>query len=100
MHRGLLALVAFLCAAWPQAAFRPARRLQLHRMRARIAAATQTPICMQGTTCAMKYFGGKVLANVKVYQVNWSGSVDSAVAGGLPGFYRAVTNSAHPDWLS
>src|SRR5947209_2312549 len=102
MRRSPLALVTVLCAAWPATTadngFRPAHRVHVNRPRPRTTAATQSPTCKG--SCAMTYFGGKVLANVKVYQVNWTSAVDAAVAGALPGFYKAVTNSAYLDWLA
>ena len=45
------------------------------------------------------YYGGHVLANVKVVPVYW-GTGTSAVPADMHGFYAAVTNSSHMDWLS
>jgi uncharacterized protein (TIGR03382 family) len=53
------------------------------------------PNCALGTVCRLQYYGGKVIPNVKVYQVNWT-------AGGqldMSGFFGAVTNSGYLDWL-
>ncbi|MCU1282892.1 MAG: hypothetical protein JWM53_6438, partial [bacterium] len=50
--------------------------------------------------CHLNYYGGRVLENVVVYQVNWGSGVNATVAANIGGFYSAVTNSAYFDWLS
>src|SRR4051812_16103043 len=68
-------------------------RLQAQQ-RTQVAAA-DAPTCAAGR-CLLQYYGGKVIANVKVYQVNWT-------AGGQPsmaGFFSAITNSSYLDWLN
>ncbi len=46
------------------------------------------------------YWGGQVLQNAKIYNVNWTANVDPAVKAGMPLFYEAVANSGYFDWLS
>ncbi|MGZ6060311.1 MAG: COG1470 family protein [Myxococcaceae bacterium] len=48
----------------------------------------------------MKYFGGPVISNVKVYAVLWDGTVNAEVAQGIGDFYRAFTSSEFFDWLT
>lgn len=45
------------------------------------------------------YHGGRVISNVKVYQVLWGPNVWSRTANELAAFYTAVTNSEYFDWL-
>ncbi len=52
------------------------------------------------TTTKLVYYGGKVIANVKVIAVNWGPNVNTTVASGIGGFYSAITGSAYFDWLS
>ncbi len=46
------------------------------------------------------YYGGPVISNVKVYAVFWGASVDAGLQKNIGGFYKAVANSTHMDWLS
>lgn len=58
-------------------------------------ATTGAPTCT-AAGCQLRYYGGKVIPNVKVYQVNWT-------AGGqhdMSAFFGAVTNSSYLDWLN
>jgi methionine-rich copper-binding protein CopC len=50
----------------------------------------------------LKYYGGKVISNAKVYQVLYgSGTYIPEVSGAQMGnFYQQVTNSAYMDWQS
>ena len=52
------------------------------------------------TSTKLAYYGGKVIANVKVVAVNWGPAVNATVSSGIGAFYATVTNSAHFDWLS
>src|ERR1700746_2742438 len=45
------------------------------------------------------YYGGPVLANVKVYTVYWGKNVDSTVTSQIGGFFSATVNSTYLDWL-
>ena len=45
------------------------------------------------------YHGGKVISNVKVYQVLWGPNVWTKTVTDMAGFYTAVTNSEYFDWL-
>ena len=51
-------------------------------------------------TSTLLYYGGKVVPNVKVYNLNWSSSVTTTIKNGMPAFYAGVTNSVYFDWLS
>jgi hypothetical protein len=46
------------------------------------------------------YFGGRVVQNVAVVNVNWSPYVSSTVATSMGPFYAAITDSPYLDWLS
>ncbi|HSP19948.1 MAG TPA: hypothetical protein VLQ79_10550, partial [Myxococcaceae bacterium] len=48
----------------------------------------------------MKYFGGSVISNVKVYAVLWDATVSAELAQGIGDFYRAFTSSEFFDWLT
>ncbi len=48
----------------------------------------------------MKYFGGPVISNVKVYAVLWDKTVNAEVAQGIGDFYGAFTSSEYFDWLT
>jgi hypothetical protein len=48
----------------------------------------------------LEYFGGKVIPNVKVHNINWNSSVNPQVQPKLDAFYRFVLNSPYMDWLS
>ena len=87
---------AALCgsSAASAAAIRSSQPVRSPSQEAPINAAS-SPTCALGTTCHLQYYGGKVIPNVKVYQVNWT-------AGGqldMSGFFDAVTNSGYLDWL-
>src|SRR5438105_3421020 len=47
----------------------------------------------------LHYFGGPVVSNINVYQVDWNHTVSPQVRDGMPGFYSAVTSSELFDWL-
>ena len=68
------------------------------------AAPGQAPTCIaDGGHCAMQYYGGHVIPNVKVYVVFWepgTSKVDATVKAGIADFYRAATNSEYMDWLT
>jgi hypothetical protein len=57
---------------------------------------TTPPSTCDQSQLAQTYYGGHVIANVKVYVVNWSAAVDTATTDQLGPFYAAATNS---DWL-
>jgi hypothetical protein len=47
----------------------------------------------------LSYYGGPVISNVKVIQVNWNANVDPTIASGMGGFYSAFTKSEAVRWL-
>ncbi|HWE26851.1 MAG TPA: hypothetical protein VHB97_02565, partial [Polyangia bacterium] len=61
------------------------------------AAPTPAPLA---STCHLNYYGGHVLENVVVVEVNWGAGVNATVQSSIGGFYAAVTGSAYFDWLS
>lgn len=52
------------------------------------------------TDSKLLYYGGPVISNVKVYAVYWGASVDAGLQKNIGGFYKAVSNSTHMDWLT
>jgi hypothetical protein len=69
-----------------------------------IQAQGTAPVCVSGSspvTCAvdMKYFGGHVLSNVKVYAVFWTAAISPDILSGIGGFYAALVDSEYVDWL-
>ena len=48
----------------------------------------------------VKYFGGRVISNVKIVEVAWGSSVDSGYLTQLQGFYTAIAPSAFVDWMT
>ena len=47
----------------------------------------------------VKYYGGMVIANVKVYSVFWGANVDPTTTGKIGSFFSATVNSTYMDWL-
>jgi len=50
-------------------------------------------------TGQLNYYGGPVVANAKVVQVNWNANVDPTIRDGMGGFYTALTRSELFEWL-
>jgi MYXO-CTERM domain-containing protein len=48
----------------------------------------------------LKYYGGRVISNVKIVEVSWGSGVDSNYLTQLQGFYQAIVTSPFVDWLS
>lgn len=48
----------------------------------------------------LNYYGGRVIANVKVHAVFWGSGVDPAVKSAMPGFYAALVSSPFMDMLA
>lgn len=46
------------------------------------------------------YYGGRVISNVEVVQIAWSGAVDAAYLADLTAFYKAILASTYLDWLT
>ncbi len=65
-----------------------------------VAPRSKAPPPQPQATCHLNYYGGPVLENVVVYQVDWGTGVDSTVDNNIGAFYQYVTNSAYFDWLS
>jgi hypothetical protein len=90
MLRRKLALASLSVCALVAAAATSSGRVIPDRQPSRVTAPQQKVI----------YFGGRVLAHVKIYEVNWGPNVSSTLTSQLPGFYTAITNSVYLDWLS
>jgi hypothetical protein len=52
------------------------------------------------TSCTFSYYGGPVLTNVRVVEVNWTSNINPMLTQNLPGFYQDVTNSPYLDGLA
>lgn len=48
----------------------------------------------------LSYFGGPVIAQPRVVTVFWGPQVNAVVQKDIGGFYAAIVNSTHMDWLS
>jgi len=48
----------------------------------------------------VKYFGGRVISNVKIVEISWGASVDSTYMTNLQGFYTAIVKSPFIDWMT
>jgi hypothetical protein len=48
----------------------------------------------------LRYYGGPVISNVKVYVVFWGPNVTPQVQSQIGDFYRDITNSPYFDWLN
>ena len=48
----------------------------------------------------VKYFGGRVISNVKIVEIAWGSSVDSTYMTNLQGFYTAIVKSPFIDWMT
>jgi MYXO-CTERM domain-containing protein len=51
-------------------------------------------------TSDLKYYGGRVISNVKIVEVSWNSSVDAAYMTQLQGFYTAIVTSPFIDWMT
>jgi hypothetical protein len=51
-------------------------------------------------TSDVKYFGGRVISNVKIVEISWGASVDSNYMTQLQGFYTAIVQSPFVDWMT
>jgi len=51
-------------------------------------------------TNQLKYYGGRVISNVKIVEIAWNASVDSNYMTQLQGFYTAIVTSPFVDWLT
>ena len=51
-------------------------------------------------SATMLYFGGPVIAKVKVVAVLWGAKVPKTVSAGLKGYFKAIVNSTYIDQLS
>lgn len=79
-------LAALACLSLAAGAQRGVERIRVARKQA-AAAASATP--------SLSYWGGHVIPNVKVYQVNWTSSSQPDMSA----FFAGVTNSSYLDWL-
>ena len=48
----------------------------------------------------LAYYGGSMIANVKIVSVMWGAAVDPQTVANIGGFYSTVTNSSYMDFLS
>lgn len=48
----------------------------------------------------LKYYGGRVISNVKVVEIAWGPNVDAGYMTQLQGFYTAIVASPFVDWLT
>ncbi len=48
----------------------------------------------------LKYYGGRVISNVKIVEVAWGSGVDTSYMTQLQGFYTAIVKSPFVDWMS
>ena len=63
-----------------------------------MAASQPAVACKAAPT--LRYYGGPVLQNAKVYSVNWGSHISAVVTGQMPLFYADVVASPYLDWLS
>ncbi len=73
---------------------RPARLAALA-----LAAAALAPVRAQAQTCTVRYYGGPVVSDVQVVQVDWGTGIDAAIDGPLGAFFTSVLDSPYLDWL-
>lgn len=55
---------------------------------------------MSPLTSDVKYFGGRVISNVRIVEVSWGSSVDTSYMTQLQGFYTAIVKSPFIDWMT
>src|SRR3954469_10106792 len=48
----------------------------------------------------VKYFGGRVISNVKIVEIAWNANVDATYMTQLQGFYTAIVKSPFIDWMT
>jgi len=66
---------------------------------------SRTPTPDVATAATMKYFGGPVIPNAKVYVLWWGNAANinpvlTAAKGGISDFFAGITNSKYMDWLN
>src|SRR3954462_11600259 len=66
------------------------------KARAEAAIPDDEPAAGQGN---LLYYGGQVIAHAKVYAVMWGPNVKASTSSAVGGFFKAVTNSTHFDFL-
>ncbi len=81
----------------PQVLRRPVRR-GAQRMAPPDGALPAAKFCSSAPK--LVYYGGPVLQNVKVYNVNWGSHINATVTSQMPLFYADVVASPYFDWLS
>lgn len=60
----------------------------------------EPPLHPMGPNDKLKYYGGKVIANVEVVAVFWTGAVAQQTQQQIGSFYGAIVKSAYIDWLT
>jgi MYXO-CTERM domain-containing protein len=63
-------------------------------------ATTGTGHTVFGSDDKLQYFGGRVISNVNVVMVEWTGAVDSGISAALPGFFSTIVTSPYFTWLA
>lgn len=54
----------------------------------------------RGVDGRLEYFGGRVISNVKVYDIFWGAGVDPTYQAQIGGFYSAILTSSYWTWLA
>ncbi len=80
-------------------AFTPSRLAALLVAAATLAPSAATAAAPTCTPASVSYFGGRVVSNAKVIQVNWGSGVSAAVDAFLPAWYAGVLDSPFMDVL-
>jgi hypothetical protein len=48
----------------------------------------------------LKYYGGPVISNAKIYTVYWGSNINSQVKSEIGTFYKTLISSDHMDWIN
>jgi MYXO-CTERM domain-containing protein len=79
------------------------RKSPLYRLAPLSAAAAAAALLLAPAPAGaqpLQYYGGRVISNVEVVQIAWTGAVDAAYLKDLTAFYKAILASTYLDWLT
>jgi|GEM_PF-2684984 len=99
---GVVAFAAAGLGATPHGAT-PTPQITLGRVHAKLRHIGPAPTAGSndaGPVTGLVYNGGRVIQNVKVYQIYWTTSVNSTLVTNLDQFYQDLLGGSYMDWLS
>lgn len=65
-----------------------------------LALAGMLAVSPRANAQVLPYWGGRVISNVEIVEISWTGNVSQNYLQQLSGFYTAIVNSPFMDWMS